>query len=106
MGFGGPVWHASIAPRFPLLVNRVRRLLEVAEDQLADVGDAMLGEWCEGGDTGVLHLRRRLTADEAVYAQIDRVIDVRGTEEYTRRIERMRPFLPPQMRHLPAEAFP
>ena len=105
MNFGGPVWHASIAPRFPLLVNRARRLFDIAEDQLDGVGDAALGEWREVGDIAV-HLRRRLTWDEAAYAQIASVVDVRGTDEYTRRIARMRPFLPPPMRALPEGAFP
>ncbi len=105
MKFGGPVWHASISPRFPLLVNRERRLFEIAADQLDGVGDAALGEWREVGDIAV-HLRRRLTDDEAAYAEIGAVIDVRGTEEFTRRITRMRPWLPPQMRTMPDEAFP
>lgn len=105
MNLGGPVWHASISPRFPLLVNRERRLFDIAEDQLDGVGDTALGEWREVGDIAV-HLRRRLTDDEAAYAEIASVVDVRGTEEFSRRIARMRPFLPSPMRAWADEAFP
>jgi hypothetical protein len=92
-------------PRIVLVVNRERRLVEIALAELAGVGDATLGEWREMGDTA-LHVRRRLTAVEAALAGIDAVIDVRGTEEFTRRIQQLRPFLPAPMRALPDEAFP
>jgi len=87
------------------MVNRARRLFDIAADQLSGVGDAALGEWREVGDIAV-HLRRRLTDDEAAYAQIATVVDVRGTEEFTRRIQRMRPFLPPQLQAMPDEVMP
>jgi hypothetical protein len=87
------------------VVNRERRLLDLALDQLDGVGDAARGEWREVGDIAV-HLRRRLTDDEAAYAEIAEVCDVRGTEEFTRRIQRMQPWLPPQMRGLPFRAYP
>ncbi len=104
MNFGGPVWHASVRARIPLLVNREQRLFAIAEQQLANVGDATLGEWREVGDA--VHLRRRLTAAEAASAHIVSVVDIRGTEEFTRRIQAMRPFLPVPMRPFPDEAFP
>jgi hypothetical protein len=88
-----------------MVVNRERRLFDIAEDQLDGVGDVTLGEWREVGDTAV-HLRRRLTDDEAAYAAIASVIDVRGTEEFTHRIQRIRPFLPLGLRTMPDEAFP
>lgn len=78
---------------------------DVAEEQLAGVGDATLGEWRERGDIA-LHLRRRLTADEMKYGRIESVCDVRGTEEFVKRIDRMRPLLPARMRYLPIEAYP
>lgn len=53
-----------------------------------------------------MHLRRRLTIDEAAYARIDSVVDVRGTPEFLERVRRMRPFLPPQLQHVPDEQFP
>lgn len=105
MGFGGPVWHVSVSPRFPLMVNRERRLFEIAGDALFGVGDATLGEWREVGNNAV-HLRRRLTAIEMAAGRIDSVCDVRGTEEFTRRIEAIRPYLPAPMRNAPAEVLP
>lgn len=36
---------------------------------------------------------------------IEEVCDVRGTPEFTQRISRMRPFLPPPMRDWPDEAL-
>jgi hypothetical protein len=72
---------------------------------LVGVGDAALGEWREIGDVAV-HVRRRLTAAEMRYAGIAAVVDVRGTDEFTRRVQRMRPFLPPAMRGMPDAALP
>jgi len=82
-------------------------LEEIAERELRSVGDAQLGEWRarERGDA-VFHLRRRLTAKEAEDGRIVDVIDIRGTEDFTQRIGRMRRFLPPQMREWPDEVFP
>jgi hypothetical protein len=80
-------------------------LFDVAFLTLLGVGDAALGEWQEVGDVAV-HVRRRLTAAEMRYAGIATVVDVRGTEEFTTRIQRMRPFLPPAMRGIPDAAFP
>jgi hypothetical protein len=71
-------------------------LFDAAYLALLGVGDATLGEWKEIGDLAV-HLRRRLKPSEMRYARIDAVVDVRGTEEYTRRIQQLRPFLPPQL---------
>lgn len=80
-------------------------LFEIADQELRGVGDATLGEWHEVGDIAV-HLRRRLTDKEMQFAGIDTVVDVRGTDECTKRIRRMRPFLPPQLATIPDEALP
>lgn len=105
MGFGGPVWHASICPRYSSVGFALKTLWEIAVVELHGVGDATAGEWREVGDTAV-HLRRRLQVQEMKYAGIKEVCDVRGTPEYVKRIERMVPFLPPQMRAIPLEQFP
>lgn len=62
------------------------------------MGDASAGEWKEVGDVAV-HLRRRLTDEEA--ARVGPVVDVRGTWEMTKRINRIRKFLPEAFRNLP-----
>lgn len=78
---------------------------EIADQELRGAGDAKLGEWHEVGDRAV-HLRRRLTEKEMHYAGIREVCDVRGTEEFTRRIQRIRPFLPRPMLTIPDERLP
>jgi hypothetical protein len=105
MGFGGPVWHASVSPLFSRVSMIEGALFEIADLELRGVGDVKLGGWHEVGDKAV-HLRRRLTDKEMQYAGIDTVVDVRGTDEMRTRIRRMRPFLPPQLANLPDEAYP
>ena len=98
MGFGGPVWHASISPirdtGLPTSVN-VRLLVDalrsMALSVLAGVGDPA-HQWEELG-TIAFHLRRRLTPAET--AVTGPVVDVRGTWEATKRQARMRRILPP-----------
>ncbi len=76
MGFGGPVWHASIAARGGLTTRAA--LEREAERQLAGVGDASLGEWREW--TGrAFHIRRRLSDREQ--QRTGPVADIRQTEE-------------------------
>jgi hypothetical protein len=74
--YGGPVWHASAAASggFP-----IKSVLEAeAERQLANVGDASLGEWREW--TGrAFHIRRRLAAAEE--ALTGPMADIRKTPE-------------------------
>lgn len=84
---------------------RAAWLWPVAEAQLHGVGDASLGEWREVGQVAI-HLRRRLTAREMRDGRIEGVCDVRGTPEFTERIQRMRPFLPAAMAAYPDEALP
>lgn len=96
------MWHASVCGRFGQPSSLA---FEIAERELRGVGDAALGEWREVGDIAV-HLRRRLTEKEIRDAHIEDVQDVRGTAEFTARIQKMRPFLPPQAQSLPDEALP
>jgi hypothetical protein len=47
-----------------------------------------------------------LTAREVLVAGIGDVLDIRGTEEAARRIQRVRPFLPAPLAFAPDEAMP
>lgn len=82
--FGGPVWHAS---------GRGLRESDswtIAEHAIRAVGDASLGEWRAPGTagSGVVHLRRRLTAEEAAtYGHVVR--DIRGSDEEQVRLARV-----------------
>lgn len=67
-------------------------LRAIAEKALHGVGDPALGQWWEDGEIAV-HLRRRLTEAEA--AQVGPVVDVRGTWEGRKRMQRVQKFLPP-----------
>lgn len=102
MGLGGPVWHVSVSPRFSSVENALPILWTIAEDELRGVGTKV--EWREVGNLAA-HIRRRLTEKEMRYAAIDRVIDVRGTAEFRRRVRALRPYLPPQFRGIPDEAL-
>lgn len=100
------MWHASVAARFSLVtVNNTASLFAEAEHAIAGCGDATLGEWREIGNKAA-HIRRRLTAKESAYAGITAVCDVRGTEEFSRRIRLIRPFLPSQLATMRDEALP
>ena len=82
----------------------VAALFARAEYELTGVGDAALGEWREVGALGVVHLRRRLSVDEA--ERVGPVVDVRGTWEATKRLNRMRRYLPLEVRLTPTEDLP
>lgn len=58
-------------------------LRQRAFDVLNGVGDASLGEWEEKG-ASAFHLRRRLCNEEALL--VGSVVDVRGTQEASRRV--------------------
>lgn len=88
MGFGGPVWHVSVAPRIALGEGTLRGL---AYEQLAGVGDATLGEWTDWTGTAY-HLRRRLTESEA--PRVGAVKDIRGTWEAQKRVKAIMRYLP------------
>jgi len=93
MGFGGPVWHLSVASqRLTLPESELRALAHAGLD---GAGDASLGEWEERGESA-LHLRRRLSAREAL--SVGPVSDVRGTVEQARRVASVLRFIPPAFR--------
>ena len=71
------MWHAS-AGRVPS-----RESEQAAVDMLGGVGDADLGEWLERGAGGIVHVRRRLSDQEAEL--VGMVRDVRCTREADRR---------------------
>lgn len=90
MGFGGPVWHASAAPR-PGWSLPEATLRDFALRAIEQVGDPTAGEWEEY--TGrAYHIRRRLSAKEQ--ESVGPVVDVRGTPEAERRYRRVARFLP------------
>ena len=95
------MWHASISA--PVLDARnPEALFAVAEKVLDGVGAASLGEWREIGGVA-MHLRRRLTPSEA--AVIGPVVDVRGTWEHHKRLNRIRRYLPEKLQRLPDAAL-
>lgn len=82
------MWHTSVSG-FGLSVETLRaKALRVLEG----VGDESLGQWEERG-MKAYHIRRRMTEDEA--KRVGGVLDIRGTDEATKRFERMRRYLPP-----------
>jgi len=84
LGFGGPVWHASVAVhrfRFPDPAK------QFAEQALAGVGDAALGEWHEASPMAY-HIRRRLSVAEALERGLV-VTDMRGTAAGAVRLEKL-----------------
>lgn len=83
------MWHVSSSHRLG-----EPAAWAAAERALDGVGDPALGEWCERGRGGVVHLRRRLTAEERAVAGGLEVRDVRGTDEERRRITNLRRDLP------------
>lgn len=95
------MWHASISDPSRDARNP-EALFAVAECVLDGVGDPALGEWRELGDLAV-HLRRRLSEQEA--AAIGPVVDVRGTWEHTKRLNRIRRYLPERWQGLPDAAL-
>lgn len=72
MGFGGPVWHASVAH-----ASR-GRCKKAALRALEGVGSTLLGEWHDDRPRAY-HIRRRLTPQEA--DKVGPVLDLRGTSE-------------------------
>ncbi len=74
------MWHASVKPYAP----DIRLAEEMAEQALIRVG-MWEHEWREGGNGGVFHIRRRLTAAECKLAGNLTVRDIRGTPEERKR---------------------
>lgn len=86
------MWHASVHRLGTRTVaGREEELLALCFAALDGVGDPSLGEWVEVGEVA-MHLRRRLTPAEQ--APIGPAVDVRGTPEHQRRMNRARRFLP------------
>lgn len=86
------MWHASIASHVPgVPLDELWRAAMIA---LAGVGDAGAGEWREVGERAV-HLRRRLSAVEA--ARVGPVVDIRGTWDARKRVQRMARYVPPHL---------
>lgn len=85
------MWHASImrSPLDPPIHGRPagHPLHVVAQRLLSGVGDAAAGEWLEAGEQ-VIHLRRRLTTQEAE-RWAPELRDVRGTSEARERVARL-----------------
>ena len=81
-GFGGPVWHASIASHDGRL-STAERWTRAAR-ALSGVGDPRLGEWKETG-TVACHLRRRVTAD--AWGARPWGMDLRHTPEGQQRLQ-------------------
>lgn len=79
------MWHASVASQQIFLPDE--ELRRIAFKLLDGYGDAAAGEWEEKG-ASAFHLRRRLTDVEAEL--VGPVVDVRGTQEASRRIWRVR----------------
>ena len=89
-GYGGPVWHASAAS----VKYGVEFLRHRVEEVLKGVGSAALGEW-EGSGMGeggmeILHIRRRLTANEDV--AVGGLRDIRGMLEVLERAQEITGF--------------
>lgn len=82
------MWHASAAKAG----SGEDALRAIVEHALNGYGDAATGEWREWSGRAY-HLRRRLTAQEA--RRIGPTIDVRGTPEAVRRMNKVRRYLPP-----------
>lgn len=76
----------------------------LAERAVRGVGDPALGEWREVGPTGIVHIRRRLTAQERADAGGLEVRDIRGTEEEQRRLKRLFREAPHARRFAPSAA--
>lgn len=92
MGFGGPVWHASVSSPF---ASR-EELRNAALRELQGVGTENEGQWEEYGKA--FHVRRRLSAAERRLADHLDVKDVRNTPEYAVRRAAMQQYLPPVLR--------
>lgn len=81
------MWHVSIASHHRQVTGDQQRAAALAA--LDGVGSPALGEWWQISPARrVLHLRRRLTPDEARVS--GPMLDIRGTAEERRRLEAVR----------------
>lgn len=92
MGYGGPVWHVSIAYHGRLTPRPFNDEEERCHRALSGVGNADRGQWREVGERAT-HLRRRLSLFEATTWGVV-VRDIRGTEEAEARLAPLRHLLP------------
>jgi hypothetical protein len=92
MGFGGPVWHASASSPDTCRRDTLRDFVLKA---LYGVGREEF-QWEEDrtSETGVYHVRRRLTDAEAQIT--GPVKDIRGTQEADYRRQAMRRVVSPK----------
>lgn len=74
----GPVWHISVRA----LTETLAWFIAVLE--LKGYGDRSLGEWREVGH-GIMHLRRRLSAEEEKL--VEPLRDIRNTPEERTRLQ-------------------
>ena len=88
MGYGGPVWHASVSPKTRRAAKR-SVLRKVAMETLKGVGDTQ-HEWEEMGESA-LHVRRRLSDEEI--ARVGMPVDCRSSSEGFDRFNAMLPVL-------------
>ena len=87
MGFGGPVWHASVYGG-----SRIDQM-EMCMAALRSVGDRRLGEWREKGRA--YHVRRRISKAEE--SGIGPVLDLRRTDEERRRLALLKLVVSPEV---------
>jgi hypothetical protein len=90
-GYGGPVWHASIAHHGRRAIPLGGEHLARAERALHNIGDPM-HEWRRVGISAA-HLRRRLSLDEQAATGLV-MRDIRGTAEAASRLDAVRRWLP------------
>jgi hypothetical protein len=100
MGFGGPVWHASVSS--PLLTVGSEVLEAMAREILDGFGDAGLGEWTEDRPKA-FHIRRRLTPREQ--ERVGDAVDIRGSAEEKSRMAILLYDLPEPLRSMVADSF-
>lgn len=89
MGFGGPVWHASVAPVRGSGRIHKQQLRGMAVGALAGVGGEQ--QWHQW--TGyAYHLRRRLSPSEQLL--VGDAVDCRTTDEWDQRFAAAKDYLP------------
>ena len=83
------MWHVSISFTKWSMPERYRRAARAVLDGVGLAAPET--EWWERGQSGVMHLRRRMTDDEQALA--GHPVDVRGTDEEICRAAAIAPYL-------------